>query len=251
MDNMKRIKVVGLCLVAVFALGAVAAASAMAAKPAVPAYEKCVKAAKVGKKYAGAFSNKECTNAAAEGKYRLEQVDEKQKLPFTVKSKNTAFKVAGDVVKCGAGKGKGEIAGEFYPAENVTITFAKCDVNGNKKEPCENITTQPLHGELYYTSKEENAAEILLGRGTFAEIKCGAKAFVVESEAIGTVKNSKKGQTMTFAVNASGEQALRYIWEGEHQINTFPDTLEYEGAKEVTLETTLEETGPKGVGVFF
>jgi hypothetical protein len=243
---MKRIKIAGLCLIAVFAFGALAAASA-SAKTRRPKYYKCVKAPKVGKKFpTGEFANKECTKAKAEGEYRLEELEGEN--PLTTKSKTTVFKVDGKVVKCTKDVGNGHFLGNFEIGEE-TITFSGCDINENKKEPCQNITTHPLQGELYYTSKAETEAAIEFSGANFvfAEIKCGAETFVIEGQAVGLVKNSKTGQTITFAVNAGGEQALKELWveeeyEGSH-------SLECDG-KEATLQTT-EDQGPKGVGVYF
>ncbi len=242
---MKSIKIAGPCLVAVFACSAIVAASASGSKPERPEYFKCEKAPKVSGKYTGEFSNKECTKATSDGKYKLTRLAE-SKEAFTGKSKGATFTFGGKTVKCKRDTDKGELDGAVWTYE--TIIFAGCDVNGKKNEPCENITTHRLFGELYYTSKEETAADIDVSGGrVFTEIKCGTETFVIEGQLVGTVTNSKSGQAITFAINGKGEQAQKQIWEEEEEYGKF--TLEYKG-KEATLQTT-EAEGPKGVGVFF
>ena len=71
---MKRIKIVGLCLIALFAFSAVAAASAFA--EGRPEYKLCAKVAKVEGKYNGSYSDKGCTTEATGGKYEREEVAE-------------------------------------------------------------------------------------------------------------------------------------------------------------------------------
>lgn len=242
---MKHIKIVGLCLVAVLAFSAVAAATASASER--PEFLKCGKTPKVEKKQpTGEFSNKECTEAQAEGKYRLEAVAEGT--PVTGKSKAATFNVDGKVVKCKKSTSEGTLFTQFE--DHVTITFSKCGVNGSSKEPCGTegtITTGPLDADLFFANEEEKEAVLALfgEAGTFAEFTCGTETIAIEGVVVGTVKNSKKGATFTFAVNGSNEQAVKTLWNfGEFG----PVTLE-SGGKEATLEMT-DEQGPKGVGVF-
>jgi hypothetical protein len=241
---MKRIKIVGLCLVAVFAFSAVAAASASASER--PEYKKCGKAPKVGKTYpTGEFSNKECTTAAPGGKYRLEEVP--AKTAFTSKSKAATLTVAGKVVKCKKDTDKGEILEQF--SATVQITFEGCAINGNKKEPCGTegkIETKLLNVGLYFLNESNTESGVALNaeEGPFAEFKCGTETVTIEGYLIGSVKNSKKGETISFVVTG-GKQAHKTVWVfGEME----PPGLTA-GGGEVTLETT-DEQGPKGIGVF-
>lgn len=241
---MKHIKIVGLCLVAMFAFSAVAAATASAA--ARPEFLKCGKTPKVEKKLpAGEFANKECTEAQAEGKYRLEAVT--FGTPVTGKSKAVTFNVDGKVIKCKKSTSAGEISNEFEAT--VTITFSKCGVNGSSKEPCGaegTITTKPLGAGLYFANEEEKEAVVLLeAGGGFAEFTCGTEPIAIEGFVFGSVKNSKKGVTLTFALNGEHKQAVTTGWFFGP---LGPATLESAG-KEATLEMT-DEQGPKGVGAF-
>ncbi len=65
---MKSMRILGLCLAAVFALSAIAVSSAAAAQPE---YKTCGKATKIVKTYTGKYTDKNCSevNAKSEGKY--------------------------------------------------------------------------------------------------------------------------------------------------------------------------------------
>lgn len=254
---MKRIEIVGLCLVAM-CVSAFAATSAWAISTTRPHYYKCEKAEKVGKTYNGEYSNKTCTTKAAGGKYRLKE--EEAEKTFTVKGKGATFTVDGIKVKCGKDLGEGNIV-EAYTSEEK-ITFSKCGVNGSKKEPCGTegqkgtITTSKLSTELWYTSKEENEAAYYIYGWNKSPITCqtasGSQTFEIEEGVVGTIENTKRGMTMTFAVNASGKQALSERWQNGSPAP--PETLQWKNGnerKEVTLAATFEQKGPKGVGVYF
>jgi hypothetical protein len=85
--QMKRFKVVGLCLAAVFALCAVLAAGAQAATP--PEYKVCIKASP---KNTGNYSGKECADAqkvAGTGKYERAEFNKGKKVTFKGKNSGT------------------------------------------------------------------------------------------------------------------------------------------------------------------
>jgi len=163
---MKRMRILGLALVAVFALAAVAASGASAA----PAWYECAKLAKVEGKYTGKFMDKLCTvNATAEqiaegkkNKYELQPGIGKGK-PFKVKGGAATLHViipatgkgafpggAHVEVKCTSFKGSGS-AGLPNTVSKVTSEFKGCTVlaapcqSGSKKGV---ITTNSLNGEM-------------------------------------------------------------------------------------------------------
>jgi hypothetical protein len=267
MYEMKRIKIVGLCLVAVFAFGALTAASAFAEGP-TPEFKTCVKAAKSGKTYTGAYSNKTCTeaNATDEGKYEREEVA--NETPFTSKSKAATFTVDGKVVKCK----KDTDTGTYTHGDkiDVTITFSDCEtsevvsVKGKPKTvkvPCTTgteasgtIKTSPLSGTLeYITAAEEEAAlGVVLYRygatgAALVEFKCGAESFAIKGGIAASVANTSKGQTLTFAVNGSGEQEYKTFWTEEEAYSHLGYTEP--GHVEATL-ATVDEQSAKGIGAF-
>jgi hypothetical protein len=233
----------GVCLVAVFAIGAVASASAMA--EGRPEYKHCGKAAKVGKTYTGEFSDKGCTTPVANGKYQLEEVAENTE--FTSKTKAVTINANGKAIKCKKGVDKGAILSQFE--SNVTLTLSGCAVNGNKHEPCGTagtITTDPLSTGLYFVNEAETEPGVALfgAEGVFAEFTCGATNVVIEGTLLGNVKTTSKGMALTFATSA-GKQALQQAWFFETPIEVHLTS----GESEVTVEG-VDEQGPKGVGVF-
>jgi hypothetical protein len=130
---MKRFKLMGLCLVAVFALAAAAAANASAG---VPTWSECAKAPKVGKTYpTGEFSNKECTTKAAGGKYLLQEGLGKGK-GFKGSSGPAVLHVKtwlgnGTNIECTKSKSSGT---PVLPnkVKDVEVTFEKCVALGTK-----------------------------------------------------------------------------------------------------------------------
>jgi len=102
---MKRIRIVGMCLVAVFALGAIIASAASAA---APEYQTCVKAEKVGKLYPhGEFSDKACSVPSPGGKY-------------SVGAWNAGKKVTDK------GKGTSPVNRQIYPALKEAVADVEC-----------------------------------------------------------------------------------------------------------------------------
>src|ERR1700688_198627 len=109
---MKRIRIMGLCLVAVFAITAAAAASASAA----PAWYECAKAVKIGKTYTGKYTDKACTTTSPTetGKYELQPGIGKGK-GFKGKGGkailHTVIPGKGDIkVECASFKDEGKVA---------------------------------------------------------------------------------------------------------------------------------------------
>jgi hypothetical protein len=154
---MKRLRILGLALVAVFALGAVAASGASAAS-----FYECAKAPKEGKTYTGKYSDKNCTTTTTGGKYELQPGVGKGKA-FKGSSKASALIVvvppgvnpefpggATIKVECATSKDSGKAAAP-NKVEKVVAEFAKCKAlgspcaSGTKKEV---IKTNDLNGEV-------------------------------------------------------------------------------------------------------
>ncbi len=177
---MNRIRLVGLCLVAAFSVGAVASTSASASELPLPAlYEACTKAPKETITYfkkgkekkkgvkTGNYTNKTCTERAAEGKYR--EVVEGHRLPegkyeqyqgigagkpFTGKSEGGANLEIDGVggVHCTASSDEGKFTSP-NTAGKILVTFTGCTFKGSQ---CNNtgkageIETNALKGEVGY-----------------------------------------------------------------------------------------------------
>ena len=172
---MNRIKVMGLCLVAVFALAAVAASSASAN----PGWYECGKATKTGKTYNGHYTAKTCGAASkveTGGKYEL--------VPGVGKGKGFKGADVGGAtlrtttplgitaeVKCTGAKDSGKTAlpNKEY---DVVAEYSGCESGGNKcssegVKKAGTIKTNPLSGELVNVSP-------LVGGGVAVEL--GAEA---------------------------------------------------------------------------
>jgi hypothetical protein len=160
---MKRINVLGLCLVAVFALSAVIASAAFATDPE---YQICGKAAKNGKAYTGKYSDKACSVAEPKGEGKYEREEE-------AKAKKKAFK----------GKNEGE------PHNNIVNVF------GEKKGG----PTEPAVIEGTTTCKSEKVAGETTGPKTTTwktEYKgCGAVVAKIPTEC--NTKGEKNGVIKT------------------------------------------------------
>jgi hypothetical protein len=220
---MKRMRILGLALVAVFALAAMTAAGASASKPE---WKACVKAAV---KNTGEFSDKACSvSAGGTGKYNLVAGIGKGKGFKGKGGKATLHNVIpgkGDIkVECASFKDAGSVVAPSGVV-NVTSTFSKCKslgapckTEGGKKET---ITTNKLAGSLGYLNKAHTAAgesltsEAAPGSGFLATFECEGLAKVrVHGAVIGSLSPFgviSKESTTTFAVGPFlGELAPGY-----------------------------------------
>ena len=138
---MKRMRILGLALVALCAVFAVSAVSASAA----PEWAACVKAEP---KNTGKYSDKNCSVSAAEGKYELAVGSIGKGKKFKVKNigNSTLHSVVpgtGDIpITCTKLKGEG-----FPVAPNavakVKLSFGKCTTLGGAV-PCENVKKETI-----------------------------------------------------------------------------------------------------------
>jgi hypothetical protein len=185
MKHVRYLRITGLCLVVIVSVSAIASASASAELPTL--YE-CAKAAKVGKKYTGKFTDKKCTKEATakeieEGKTNKYEFQEWNKEPKKIK----AFKGKGGradlaiehsvTVACAKSTDSGKFTGPKTAGDVVAI-FTGCEIAGLK---CSNtskageIKTNPLDGEVGYINKtkKEVGADLKPESGLyFAEFQC-------------------------------------------------------------------------------
>jgi len=206
---MKRIRIIGLALVAVFAFGAVAATSALAQ----PEFVRCAKVAAgepssweagcITKKASGGYakvsagpgtcvkvapgepsswSNATCTTKkTGTGEYL--KVGAAGKLKFADSSEVQTLYAPGVIIICKKSKSTGEITGNTTVG-NVVVTFeeceaeviatkVKCKVHSPVLGAPETITTNKLHGELGTTTVGTLVGEALAPETpeTFVEIE--------------------------------------------------------------------------------
>ncbi len=220
---MKRIKTIGLALVAVFALSAVVAASASAAAPEFsPATEQ-------------GFTSSSGTSVL------------------------TAGGAGGTVITCTASSGAGRITGAKTVA-GVSVTFTGC--TAKSKGTCEvhstgagkeEIKTGELNGELGKVAKKEATSKVGL------DLKAVSGSFVtVEGTCIpfekSSVSGSVIGEVTPVAGGAGTSGKLTYALEKEKQkIQMFEggskDTLSVFGFVESTQQSEEAITFEKAVEV--
>jgi hypothetical protein len=252
---MKRMRILGLALVAVFAFAAVMASGASAVKPT---WKVCAKTEKnpETKKYTHQYNDKLCSekNEAGEGKYELENGIGKAK-PFKGKGGvailHNVIPGKGDItVECQQFKDTGEVVAPSGVV-NVKSEFKKCKSLGfpcktvGPGEKTEVITTNALAGELGWMDKAHTVAGESLtsqaepGSGYLAEFECEGVAKVrVHGAVIGETSPAHavtKEETATFAVAEYGI--------GQEKSLSNPPAFE-EGAEPVGVLLT-ELNGPE------
>lgn len=233
---MRRMRIVGLLLAAVFALGALASSSALAAGG--PEYLACGKAAKSGKKYTGKYTDKKCSevNAMSEGKYERVALS---KLPVKFKSKIGETKVyvynpkelseSAEVI-CTKGKDAGEITnstegtvtitdeGCYVPEENAKGKKSKfpgpCNTPGKKSGV---LVSHPLATKLVWLDEAQTEPGIEIqpveAEGLFEEAECLAGVVKVEQfgsilAKVAPVGEATKLLNITFSVNPTTFEQL-------------------------------------------
>jgi len=164
---MKRIRVIGVCLIAIAAIGAFAATAALASGPV--------------------FFTKAEVGATAPGTAFTGTIGLATLEPFPSKDK----------VVCKVGKSTGEVTGAKTTA-NTFITFTECEGSSTKcntvSAPAGTIDVGPLVGNIGSISPSKPGVKLeALGGGTITEIKCGGVLEVTVNGAIfGTITGFSK-----------------------------------------------------------
>ncbi len=253
---MRSIRIVGLCLAVVFAISSIAVASASAEGPH---YQVCAKAAKVGKKYTGQFTNKTCVTKSLteEGKYTLKAWNPNI-ITLNSRSGRTVF-FSGHLLFISGYYGWVECAsdtdiGTFNLSEvgKSFWTFYGCKPiwhNNSNPNQCSSpgrkageIKTTELDSELVYLDKAHSKIGLLIRPATgevIDEFACGPASFrtvgAVLSEVSGDVNEASKVQTETLAVGAENLQLYSQIEEEGPAIGMVMEPNEV-AAKEMEME---------------
>jgi len=237
-----RLKIMGLCLVAVFALTAAITASASATEPG---WYECHKL--TSKPYTGKYTDKKCSKEATaeekaagkKNKYELQEGVGKGKV-FKGSSKGAATlhtPAVGGEVTCTSFKDEGKAA---LPnkVEKVVSTFSGCTslgkscTSGAKKGT---IVTHPLDGELGYINKGAKEVGVDLkaeGAGDLADFEC--EGLVIETS--GSVIGRQTGDINVFSKTSSN--VFQVNGEGFQEIKKF------EGGPTDVLESKINGSGP-------
>jgi hypothetical protein len=249
---MKRIRIVGLCLVVVFATAAVLSASAFAA---APEFGKCV--AKAGGKY----KNNGCTEEeAGKEKYEWEPLSSPVKFESEMPSgdKATLESEKKSKVVCTKEHSVGEI-GNAHEVKKVVATFENCEFSGLKcstKGSAEGeIVTVPMDGGIGYEKEGTKghlnaklAEELKPESGTlFVTFECVGTEIKVKGSILHPISDNKMVSTETekFTQSKGVNKPNHYLGEPEHTHDLeakFGATAEYEhSGQTVTTKTTFEE----------
>src|SRR5664280_2167850 len=246
---MKRIRIIGLCLVAAFAMSAIAATGASAANPE---YGRCIKTT-TGVK--GKYSSATCTVLAKEVKTEkyewyaafgsakpLEKAGFKTALKPTTKA--TLETKAGTKVICTGLEGAGKYTGNKTVLITKT-TFTGCESGGIK---CNTtgfgtgmIEIEPLSGELGVITKVSPSTKDKIGNVVFpkggsptsgspvAEWQCASLVVKVRNSVISPVtSNAMKAAATVKFTGAKGIQK----------------PLKFEGGPNTYLESKFGSTAP-------
>jgi hypothetical protein len=249
---MKRIKILGLAVFAMFAITALGAVSAQAVGTN-PVYFVCAKASPKG---TGHHAVKGCGDAAKEtgGSYNLVEGTGKK---AGIKSKGGVAilhsvdpEAKADIpVECQKFKGSAETEAP-NKVKNVKTTFSKCKA---LSAPCENvkketIETKTLSGTLGWMSKEKGEVGTDLVSqaepgGPLAEFKCEAlgeirtKGSVIGLNA-GNVKVINKASTLNFVV---GKFIGKVVWnEKGEEYEPIVNPPKFEGGPVDILKTEVK-----------
>ncbi|HEX4483248.1 MAG TPA: hypothetical protein VH081_05630 [Solirubrobacteraceae bacterium] len=232
---MRRMKMMGLCLVALFALTAVAVSSASAAEPA---FYECHKLSKnaTTKKYEGKYSEKKCSKEASPTE-QAEGKKNKYELQEGIGSKGKGFKgkggkatlhtpAVGGEVTC---KSFGDVGKVATPTteSGVISEFKTCESLGKKcaspGEKAGTIKTNSLKGVLGYINKGAKTVGVALSPesgSVLAEFNCEGLEIVTSGSVIGTIAPVNvftKAEFNVFAVNGEGFQSIKKFEGGSNQ----------------------------------
>ena len=213
--HMRRLRITGLCLIAMLALGVTAAAGSASAEP--PEFGRCIKQVAVNKVYSGKYKDSKCTEEASEaerakkGKYEW--------FPGAVKNKQTS--VGGSAaletavkhlgVGCEAEASKGEYVGT-KEVKNILVTFTGCH---SGPEVCQSpgrakgeLQTNALEGTIVWENKAKKKTDLELfpqgGVEKFIEFTCGSHLTIsVRGKILVPIKNDKMTLTETLKYKAT------------------------------------------------
>jgi hypothetical protein len=219
-------RILGLALVAVFALVAISAASASAAEPA---FYECAKV--TGGKY-----EKGCGKEGGKGGYEIKEGIGK-KGALKGKSGPAKLETPGlGAVTCTGSKDSGVVTSPTHISKIVT-EYKGCETQGKKcaspGEKAGTIKTNNLEGELGYINKSSDEVGVDIkaeGGGNLAEFNCEGLAV----ETAGSVIGHQEGDINKF----SKESSLNFYNTGGKQNPT-----KLEGGPTDVLETTFPGLG--------
>jgi hypothetical protein len=259
---MRRIRIAGLCLVAVFATSLIASSAASAA---LPEFGRCIKQVAVEKKYAGNYSDSKCTKevkgeeVAKKGKYKWE-AGPGAKPGFTTSGGTATLATkGGKTVTCTSEKSTGEYLSGDNKHESTTVEFAGCVSNSFKctteGKASGELVTNPLEGEVGYENKAKKKTALKLypkaPQKKFIEFKCIGLEVKVRGKGeengagiLVNIKNDKMATTETLKYKATKGVQKPVKWEGpnpETYLESNFENLGYEQSGQTITSTVKNE----------
>jgi hypothetical protein len=175
---MKRITIIGLCLVAVFAMSAIATATASAE---APEFGQCLKKAVAG---GAGYSDSKCNKAVGiKAKYEWVPGFVAGKEKFTSTGATATLKTSGGkTVTCKKENSTGEYLKDgSNKKESTTVNFVECKSSGfactTAGDKTGELTTNPLIGEVGFENTLKTKTDLKLEpaaghEGFFVKFKC-------------------------------------------------------------------------------
>ena len=214
---LKRFRIVGLCLVAVFALSAFGVSSASAANNGPHWWIVECKNEGAGHKYA---SESTCLkNEVGTGEWERHEfiLGTGATVPFTSKSGKGKFKTSLVSVECETDTDTGELIGGWPGKDETTVTFKECHVEGTLAckvsttgaVNTETIVIKGIKTELVYVGtkvqaekSEEPVGDLLTIPTTELKFKegsssCSVGTATVSGTVVGTPASNKPSRTQT------------------------------------------------------
>ena len=213
---MSRLKLIGLCLVAVLASGSLAAASAWAEPPEIG---RCVSHA------GGKYTNNVCTKLAKGkkvGSFEWESGAVKNKFSGTGGA-GTLETTAGAEVTCKTEASHGEFTSS-KTVGNVAVSFTGCESGGYKCDTVGakegEIVTNPLAGTLVWEKYGKKVAIDLVPQSTelFVEFACGPANVKVKGSVLTNIPADKSETTIEEKFTAKrGKQKPEYYYTSKSE----------------------------------
>lgn len=270
---MKRMKLVWLCVVAVFAFSAFAVATAQAGE-----FGKCIELKAEAKLYHGEYTGKGCeeaTKVSAEetakggkkNKYKWEAVKAGSKIKYTSSGKSATLEGEAGDITCKKNTDEGEITG---PKTDVdTVTFTECTLSVTK-EACFSVGEthsskggtiktyldntklidhgekglsgdEPASGEVWTEFFEEGETEGFTGKGHFlAYFHCLAEGSEIPFEVEGSVSGVNKAKDLN-KMSTAGETVFSKTGGEQDLETTYFDPI----TSEVTTGKSVQNASDK------
>lgn len=244
---MKRMRILGLCLVAAFALAVVAASSASAS---TPAFYECAKVA-AG---AGKYTNKTCSTEGTgpKAKYELKEgIGKGKAFKGSGKTATLHTPAVGGEIKCTSFKDTGKLTSPTSEG-SVLSTFAGCSTLGKKcasaGEKAGTIKTFDLAGNTGTISGGSGAGvDLKPESGKYlAEFGCEGLEVKVEGSVIGEekpVNTFTKDEYSVFQVTSEGFQLYKSFVGGPTDVleSTISGSGPYESGQQAEAKNVGEE----------